>query len=213
MLKLNLRHWLLLTLTLLFFLWFIGQQTPKLSLDNLSPNFTTSTFYEVTVNTYASPEKLEKNKQSLTFNDNNQKFDTQFDTQLFLPLEQQASVQKLHLDAAPAVEFMDLRWQWQDFLVEAKNGFSKDKQLFLENIKLSQADFILELKTLTVDLKNRSAKSNEKVFWQTPGSTGQAANLLYQGQRLHLSQVETWLHLDEKLETSPVIPMPLENKR
>lgn len=209
MLKLNLQHWLLLTLTLLFFLWFIGQQTPKLSLDNLSPNFTTSTFYQVSVSTYATPEESEKNQQDLTFNEKNQNFDKQ----LFLPLEQQARVQKLHLDAAPAVEFMDLRWQWQDFLVEAKNGFSKDKQLFLENIKLSQADFILELKTLTVDLKNRSAKSNEKVFWQTPGSTGQAANLLYQGQRLHLSQVETWLHLDEKLETSPVIPMPLENKR
>ncbi len=212
MLKLSLRLWLLLSLTLLVFLWFIGQQAPQLSLDNLSPNFTTSTFYQVTVSSYANAETSGEINKDLTFNEIDQEVDRE--DRLFLPMQQQASVQKLHLDASPAVEFFDLRWQWQDFSVEAKTGFSKENQLFLEQAALSQQDLVLDLKTLVIDLKNRTAKSNDPIFWQAKMSAGQAAGLFYQAQRLHLSQVETWIYLDKNHQQAmpPVIPMPMEVK-
>lgn len=216
MLKLSLRFWLLLSLTLLFFLWFIGQQTPQLSLDNLSPNFTTSTFYQVTVSSYANTETTKEINEGFTFDEFNQKLDQESkrENHLFLPMQQQVDMQKLHLDASPAVAFFDLHWQWQDFLVEAKTGFSKENQVFLEHVALSQQTVTLDTKTLTIDLKNRTAKSNDPLFWHAKMSAGQAAGLFYQAQRLHLYQVETWIYLDERHPQAipPVIPMPMETK-
>jgi hypothetical protein len=171
------------------------QQSPQLSLNTSTENFTNSTFYEVTVSSYAASEVTESPSSAtddLTFNHDNQK--SSLESRLFLSVQQRANIQKLDLESAPAAKFSVLQWQWQDLVLIAETGFSHINQVFVENVSLKNSMLEITVPRLTIDLAESFAQSDGEINWQQSLGYGKAQSLLYQDGRLFLYQVESFIY-------------------